>query len=588
MAKSKPAILTKETLLLYWEQIRADKVGFWIMTICIPIAALLLDTAIPYVLSLAIGTFADGDTVQMQKLLWLAGGLAIVGVTFNLAGFQFAVRHESAVRTRLVTTTLSRLLEREQEFFADQKVGGLTGKFIDFINGHIGIQDLFVLRTLSFCINIAVGLTLIAIHSPPLAAIIVVLLLGLFLQIRIFRKMRDGIRAERKRLTAEVNGTVADTITNNVTVKTFAGEAHEAKLAKDIARQYEQAHRRDFALMSFEGSGRILFMQIFQLGTMSVAAMLLLNGQIPLAIAIFIVTYLQRLASQLFTLGELINGYDKILLQSTPMTEILLEPPLVVDKTDAALHVVKGRISFQDVCYAYNDAKDVAVLKNLSLTIPAGQKVGLVGVSGAGKTTITKLLLRFDDIDSGQITIDGQDISDVTQSSLRRNIAYVSQEPLLFHRSLADNIAYGSPGASLAVIKHAAGEANAMEFINRLPQGFDTIVGERGIKLSGGQRQRVAIARAILKDAPILVLDEATSALDSVSEKLIQASLENLMKGRTSIVIAHRLSTISKLDRIIVLEDGKIVEDGTHDDLVKENGTYAKLWTHQSGGFIKE
>ncbi len=225
---------------------------------------------------------------------------------------------------------------------------------------------------------------------------------------------------------------------------------------------------------------------------------------------------------------------------------------------------------------------------DLNLEIAAGEKIGLVGHSGSGKTTLTKLLLRFNDIDGGEILIDGQNIANITQEDLRKCIAYVPQEPLLFHRTIRENIAYANPEASSKDIEEAAKKAYAQEFIEKLPKGYDTLVGERGVKLSGGQRQRVAIARAILKDAPILILDEATSALDSESEKLIQAALWELMKGRTAIVIAHRLSTIQRMDRILVLNDGEVIEQGKHAELLEKNGTYAKLWAHQSGGFIEE
>lgn len=586
--KDKPAIRAKETLRLYWQEVRHDKVRFWIMTLCIPLASLMLDTIVPYFLAQAIGTFTTNDTAQLHRDLWTASFFVVIGVIFNLIGFQVAVRHESAVRTRLVTHTLSRLLKKDQDFFANQKIGGLTGKFIDFINGHIGIQDLLILRTLTFAINIIIGLSLIYIRAPLVAGVITFLIVGLLVQVRVFRQMREGIRAERKQLISEVNGAAADAITNNLTVKTFAGEVHEVALARAASLAYERAHRRDFSLMSYEGSGRILFMQSFQVIAIIIIAGLLANHAMSLAIAIFTIAYLQRLSAQLFTLGELINGYDKILLQATPMTEILIEPPAIIDNSDDVLHVTRGEISFDNVSYAYRDAKQQHVLENLNLTIAAGQKVGLVGMSGAGKTTITKLLLRFDDVDDGMITIDTQPLTDLTQKSIRRAISHVAQEPVLFHRSLCANIAYARPDASMHDIREAAKKANALEFIEQLPDGFDTIVGERGVKLSGGQRQRIAIARAILKDAPILVLDEATSALDSESEKLIQDSLETLMKNRTSIVIAHRLSTIAKLDRILVLDHGRIAEDGTHAELIAKNGIYAKLWNHQSGGFIDE
>jgi ATP-binding cassette subfamily B protein len=269
------------------------------------------------------------------------------------------------------------------------------------------------------------------------------------------------------------------------------------------------------------------------------------------------------------------------------MLETLAKPISVIDRSKNQLQVSAGQMSLEHIAFTHADS-DVPLFDNFNLAVRAGEKVGIVGVSGSGKTTLTKLLMRFADPTSGAITIDGTNIATVSQASLHDAIAYVPQEPLLFHRSVAENISYSKPGSSDADIRVAAKKAHADTFIKDLADGYDTLVGERGVKLSGGQRQRIAIARAILKDAPILVLDEATSALDSESEKLIQASLDSLMSDRTSVVIAHRLSTIAKLDRIIVLEHGEIVEDGSHDELLKNNGVYANLWKRQSGGFIDE
>ena len=259
------------------------------------------------------------------------------------------------------------------------------------------------------------------------------------------------------------------------------------------------------------------------------------------------------------------------------MVEILHTPAQLVDTSDAALDVSRGAITFDHISFAHDDDPNRVLFRDFSLQIEPNQKLGLVGTSGAGKTTLTKLLLRFYDPTSGAILIDGQDIRMVTQESLRQQIAYVPQEPLLFHRSIRENIAYGRPEATQDDIILAAKQAHAWEFITQLPEGLETVVGERGVKLSGGQRQRIAIARAILKDAPLLVLDEATSALDSESEALIQQSLETLMQGRTSIVVAHRLSTIAALDRIVVVDEGHIVEEGSHDELLARGGIYARL-----------
>ena len=555
----------------------------------IPIAALFIDTAVPYFLSQAVGTFTSNDSSSLWQFIILASCAAVAGVALNLIGFQSAIVHESRVRQDLTLDTAEQLLQKDQNFFSNQKIGALTGYFIAFVTSHVDLQDLFIIRTISFILSVGSGVTIIFFHTPLLGGIILALIIGLLIQIRVSMKIRMPYRLERKRLVGEVNGAAADAIANSLTVKTFANEKSEQSTLAKLTDKYRSVYRKDFRRMSVEGSLRILLMSAVQIIAIAIVATLLTNNAIELGIAIFTIAYLQRIASQLFSLGDIINGYDRIFLAAAPMTEILMQNNTITDATHARkLTVKKGEIDFNNVIYSYSDSAHINVLESLSLHIPEGQKIGLVGTSGAGKTTLTKLLLRFDDSTGGEITIDGQPIKNVTQQSLRKNIAYVPQEPTLFHRTLRENIAYGRLTATDEEIRKAATQANALDFISALPEGLDTVVGERGVKLSGGQRQRIAIARAILKDAPILILDEATSALDSESEKLIQASLQTLMKNRTSIVIAHRLSTISKLDRIIVMDKGHIVEDGTHQELIQHGGIYAKLWAHQSGGFIEE
>jgi ATP-binding cassette subfamily B protein len=297
-------------------------------------------------------------------------------------------------------------------------------------------------------------------------------------------------------------------------------------------------------------------------------------------------SYYAGITRVMWEFNRIYRNLESALTEAAQFTELLLDPPAVVDAAEtkpfAPAHY---GIEMRKVCFRYGPSQPL-LFEEFSLEVPHGAKVGLVGFSGGGKTTITRLLLRFADIESGGILMGGQRIDEIPQSALRRAIAYVPQDPSMFHRSIADNIRVGRPDATDGEVRRAAELAHAAEFIEALPLGYETLVGERGVKLSGGQRQRVAIARAILKDAPVLILDEATSSLDSESEALIQDALWNLMVTRTAIVIAHRLSTVRRMDQLVVLDHGRIVEKGSHGALLTRGGIYASLWAHQSGGFL--
>ena len=578
----------RQTLTIYWEHVKRHRVSLIIMLIAIPGSALLIDTLLPYYLAQAIGFLTENNFSATKAALWIAAGIGLVGAAGNFIGFQAMVRHEANVTAELADSTFGRIINKDINFFVNTKVGALTTRFIDFVRSEVTIQDLLIIRTLGFILSVGVGLVILATQSLLVSGVVLALIAMLVVQIRLGIKIRTPWRHQRRKIRGEVHGMVADAVSNNMVVKTFAQEDYEIEQVGQLNKTYREAFLKDIGFTVAEGGARVLLLIVVQIIAIFISVNLVAEGTITIATAVFTLAYLQRIGSQLFVLGDILNGYDQALLDASPMSDMLYHENRVVDSPDATrLTIEQPSLEFKNVTYDYPDNSEHA-LTDINLSIPAGQKVGLVGHSGAGKTTISHLLLRFDDPTEGSIFISGHDIGAVSQHSLRTAIAFVQQEPMLFHRSLRENIAYGRTEATDEQIIHAAKQANAWEFIEKLPEKLDTLVGERGVKLSGGQRQRVAIARAILKDAPILVLDEATSALDSESEKLIQDSLKNLMKNRTSIVIAHRLSTIAKLDRIIVLENGKIAEDGTHQELLEKNGIYAKLWKHQSGGFIEE
>jgi len=380
---------------------------------------------------------------------------------------------------------------------------------------------------------------------------------------------------------------MADVIGNMAAVKAFAKEKAEneqyEKLVQDWRKTSMREMRNVLVITAIFGT----LMMILNTSAFGAAIFATEHHLASIGTIYLIISYTLNVVDELWSVSSTTRSYIRVIGDAGPMISTLDEEVELKDpKNPLPFHINGGNIQFDNVNFSHNEY-DERLFDGFSLSIKSGEQIGLVGMSGSGKTSLTYLLLRFSDLSKGRILIDGQDISKITQADLHNSIAYVPQEPLLFHRSLRENIAYGKQDATDDEIRSAAKKANALDFIESLPGGFDTLVGERGIKLSGGQRQRVAIARAILKDAPILVLDEATSALDSENEKLIQDALAKLMKERTSIVIAHRLSTVAKLNRIIVLDNGRIVEQGTHNELQNRDGIYAKLWAHQSGGFIK-
>ena len=457
----------------------------------------------------------------------------------------------------------------------------LSGSYIRFIDSTI-----FNLYTL--LIAMTATIVILAPRAPLYAIVLVALSIIYVIGTIVFAKPVREANREESEAESKQTGALADALTNLMAVKSFAASKHEEDRywkAASYTRQKGIGSIR--ATTTRETYASIVTTAI----SISAIVIAVFGGSVfhtDIATLFLIVSYTGAVGHRLWEFQNVLRQYNRSLGDASDMVKILqLEPEVKDPAHPEKSRMTAGEIVFDNMTFAHPEANET-LFKDLSLAIKAGEKIGLVGHSGSGKTTLTRLLLRYSDIDSGSIRIDGQSIGQVTQDDLRRAIAYVPQEPLLFHRSIQENIAYSNPRASKKAVENAAKKAHATEFIDKLPDGYDTLVGERGVKLSGGQRQRIAIARAILKDAPILVLDEATSALDSDSEKHIQAALWELMKGRTAIVIAHRLSTIQRMDRILVLEDGAIVEQGSHAELIDKKGVYAELWAHQSGGFIEE
>jgi ATP-binding cassette subfamily B protein len=378
----------------------------------------------------------------------------------------------------------------------------------------------------------------------------------------------------------EAHAKAVDSLLNYETVKYFGNEAHEGRRFDSSMARYEQAAIRTYTSLGVLNTGQAVIFTVGTVVCMLLAARDVASGALTIGGFVMINAILMQLYLPLNFMGMVYREIKQGLIDIETMFALLHEPPEIVDRPGAKpLRVTKGEIKFENVSFAYDPERQI--LKHVSFEVPAGRMVAIVGPSGAGKSTISRILFRFYEVSGGRVLIDGQNISDVTQSSLRAAIGMVPQDTVLFNDTIFYNIRYGRPEASDREVREAAKLAQVHDFIMTLPQGYDSLVGERGLKLSGGEKQRVAIARTILKSPPILMLDEATSALDSHTEKEIQDALERVARERTSLVIAHRLSTVVHADDIIVLDHGEIVEQGTHQELLARGGIYASLWTRQ-------
>jgi ATP-binding cassette, subfamily B, bacterial len=513
--------------------------------------------------------------------------LGLISMILRLIGLQAIVPFTLQIMSDVARDAFMRV----QRFSTDWHANSFAGSTVRKITRGMWALDLLndtILMALAPSLTVLVGsMILLGLHWPQLGLVILV---GTIVYVSMTLAFSVRLIAPAARVSnawdTKVGGTLADAMTCNAVVKSFGAEAREDARLEGVIARWRARVRRTWFRYNCTSTAQLSVLLCFRASVIGGAILLWIAGRASPGDVTYVLTSYYIIHAYLRDVGMHINNLQRSVNDMEELVAIHDEPIGIADAVDAKpIDIEGGRIVFDNVTFHYGG--HLAPLYDaLSVDIRAGERVGLVGRSGSGKTTFVKLVQRLYDVSGGRILIDGQDIALATQQSLRSQIAIVQQDPILFHRTLAENIAYGRPGASMAAIEQAARLANAHDFILRLPKGYGTLVGERGVKLSGGERQRVALARAFLADAPVLILDEATSSLDSESEGLIQQAMERLMKGRTSIVIAHRLSTVRSLDRILVFDRGDIVEQGTHATLTtRPGGIYRGLFELQATEF---
>ena len=533
---------------------------------------------------LVAGDVSSGAIHNLLVIVVIIGVISIAGWIFRRMQMYGIINFESRAMTDLYASAFDNLINHSYQFFVSHFSGTLTRRVAKYAGAFESLIDSIMMEFFPMVIFIigAVGILFMRSH---ILGIVLGIWVIIFIAFQVYTAhLKQPLRVARTEADSKLVGILSDDISNQNTIALFSGGSHEKNLFAEVVERWRAATMRSWNTDEMIWALQDILIVSVNIGLLWGTLVLWQRGLFTVGDFVLVQSYLIGLFNQLTSINRNMRRCYDAIADASEMIDIIKTPQEVADLPHATkLSVTNGEIAFVNAGFSYPNGQ--MVFENFNLTIAGGEKLAFVGSSGAGKTTVTKLLLRFYDVTEGVIKIDGQNISAVTQDSLRDTIAFVPQEPILFHRTLMENIRYGRRDASDEEVFAAARAAHCAEFIDTFSEGYQTQVGERGVKLSGGERQRVAIARAILKNAPILVLDEATSSLDSESEALIQDALQTLMYGKTVIVIAHRLSTIMKMDRIVVIEDGGIVAEGSHSELLKRGGLYKKLWSIQAGGF---
>lgn len=581
--------LSRITLRIYWNEMRKKPFLLGLILIAVT-TAVALSIYVPIVIKELFDILAGENPTKasLEHALWLLAAVALgQRLSWTISDYASSLFHPGII-AGLYGKCFDYLHRHSVSFFNNNFVGSLVKRVNRFVWAYDGLVNTFLWDFFPLVLNIVGILGVLAFQHIGLALIVFVWFLFVLSTTIVYSNMKYPIDFAVSKLDSTISGHVADTVTNHVNVKFFDALKTEQRSFGKILGKWKQTVTRSWLI---DGHFRVfqgISVVALEVGILYFAIQQWDKGLLTIGDFVLIEAYVITLSVKAWDLKHIIRRYYKNIADAQEMAEVFDAPHEIVDKRGAkSLKVQEGGIIFDDVTFSYKQTR--RVFHKLTLTIAPHEKVALVGHSGAGKSTMIKLLMRQHDVTGGRILIDNQSIADVTTSSLWKQVSFVAQDSILFHRSLMENIRYGRPGATNTEVMKAAKAARAHQFIKELPDGYNTYVGERGVKLSGGERQRVAIARAILRDAPILILDEATSSLDSESEALIQEGLERLMQNKTVLVIAHRLSTIQKMDRILVFDSGQVIEDGAHNQLRKKRGgVYRKLWEMQAGGFISE